>query len=67
MQVLSGVAPGGRTLEIDFADMAFGTGDNDFQDVVLSVFTDRNDVFLVQVDGPPWLTYLLHRSSPRIC
>lgn len=45
IQVLSGVAPGGRALEIGFEDVALGTGDNDFQDVVLSVFTDRNDVF----------------------
>jgi hypothetical protein len=47
MQVLSGVAPGGRALEIGFEDMALGAGDNDFQDVVLSIFTDRNDVFWV--------------------
>lgn len=47
VHVLSGVAPGGRALEIGFEDMEFGAGDNNFQDVVLSALTDQNDVFLV--------------------
>ena len=37
MQVLSGVAPGGRELLIGFEDLPSATGDNDFQDVVIGV------------------------------
>ena len=37
LQVLSGVAPGGLELLIGFEDLPSATGDNDFQDVVISV------------------------------
>lgn len=40
-QVLSGVAAGGEVLQIGFEDLAFATGDNDFQDVVVGVREDR--------------------------
>ena len=36
-QVLSGVAPGGRELQIGFEDLLTATGDNDFQDVVIGI------------------------------
>jgi hypothetical protein len=37
LQVLSGVAPGGRELLIGFEDLPSATGDNDFQDIVIGV------------------------------
>ncbi len=36
-QVLSGVAPGSHDLQIGFEDLQNGRGDNDFQDVVVSI------------------------------
>jgi Domain of unknown function (DUF4114) len=39
VQVLSGVTPGGRELQIGFEDVSTVTGDNDFQDVVISIRT----------------------------
>ncbi len=36
-QVLSGVLPGGHDLKIGFEDLQNGKGDNDFQDVVVSI------------------------------
>ncbi len=36
-QVLSGVLPGGHDLQIGFEDLQNGKGDNDFQDVVVSI------------------------------
>ena len=39
VQVLSGVAPGGRELQIGFEDVSTVTGDSDFQDVVVSIRT----------------------------
>ena len=44
MQVLSGVAPGGRELLIGFEDLPSATGDNDFQDIVIGIreFSDSN-------------------------
>lgn len=36
-QVLSGVTPGGRELQIGFEDLPTATGDNDFQDVVIGI------------------------------
>jgi hypothetical protein len=46
LQVLSGVAPGGRELLIGFEDLPSATGDNDFQDVVISVrpLSDGNTI-----------------------
>jgi serralysin len=46
MQVLSGVAPGGRELLIGFEDLPSATGDNDFQDIVIGVreFSDSNAI-----------------------
>jgi serralysin len=46
-QVLSGVAPGGRELLIGFEDLPTGTGDNDFQDVVIGVRTNHDGIFFV--------------------
>jgi hypothetical protein len=45
-QVLSGTAPGGTELRIAFEDMQNGTGDNDFQDVIIAVRVDT-DALLV--------------------
>lgn len=47
MQVLSGVTPGGRELQIGFEDVANGTGDNDFQDVVIAVRANADNVFIL--------------------
>ena len=47
IQVLSGVAPGGRELLIGFEDLPTGTGDNDFQDVVIGVRTNHDGIFFV--------------------
>jgi len=44
-QVLSGTAPGGRELVIGFEDLPSGTGDNDFQDVVIGVRTNHDGIF----------------------
>ena len=46
-QVLSGVAPGGHDLQIGFEDIGLGSGDNDFQDVVINIHTDRDGVLFV--------------------
>ena len=46
IQVLSGVTTDGKDLRIGFEDLPNGQGDNDFQDVVLRIHTDRNDVLL---------------------
>ena len=45
-QVLSGVAPGGRDLLIGFEDLPTATGDNDFQDVVIRIQTNHDDIFI---------------------
>ena len=42
-QVLSGVTPGGRELQIGFEDLPSATGDNDFQDVVIGIRTLPDD------------------------
>jgi hypothetical protein len=39
VQVLSGVTQGGRELQIGFEDVSTVSGDNDFQDVVISIRT----------------------------
>jgi serralysin len=36
-QVLSGVTPGGRELQVGFEDLPSATGDNDFQDVLFGI------------------------------
>ena len=46
-QVLSGVAPGGKDLLIGFEDLPTATGDNDFQDVVIRIHTNQDDLFVV--------------------
>jgi serralysin len=43
-QVLSGVMPGGRDLLLSFEDLPRAGGDNDFQDVVIHIHTDRDGV-----------------------
>jgi hypothetical protein len=45
-QVLSGVAPGGKDLLIGFEDLPTATGDNDFQDVVIRIHTNHDDIFI---------------------
>ena len=45
--VLSGVAPGGRDLQMGFEDLPRATGDNDFQDLVLNIHTDRDGVLVL--------------------
>ena len=40
-------APGGRELVIGFEDLPTGTGDNDFQDVVIGVRTNHDGIFFV--------------------
>ena len=47
LQVLSGVTPGGRELLIGFEDVANGTGDNDFQDVVVAIHANADNVFIL--------------------
>lgn len=47
IQVLSGVAPGGKELLIGFEDQPTATGDNDFQDIVISIrVTPDHGLFL---------------------
>ncbi len=46
-QVLSGISPGGQQLLIGFEDLLSSIGDNDFQDVVISVRVDTDNMFLV--------------------
>lgn len=46
-QVLSGTAPGGEVLRIGFEDLAYATGDQDFQDIVISISVNNNDLFFV--------------------
>lgn len=45
--VLSGVAPGGRELQIGFEDLPTATGDNDFQDVVIGIRVSPDDRLLL--------------------
>lgn len=47
IQVLSGVAPGGKDLLVAFEDLPTATGDNDFQDVVIRIHTNQDDLFVV--------------------
>jgi serralysin len=47
IQVLSGTNPDGKDMHIGFEDLLNGQGDNDFQDVVLTIHTDRHDVLLL--------------------
>jgi serralysin len=46
-QMLSGVAPGGKDLQIGFEDVARGTGDDDYQDVVLAIHTSADGLFFI--------------------
>ncbi|MBY0324301.1 MAG: serine hydrolase [Reyranella sp.] len=47
VQVLSGAAPGGRDLRIGFEDLQNPVGDNDFQDVVVTVHTNADGLFIL--------------------
>lgn len=47
VQVLSGVSPGGRDLRIGFEDLQTAIGDNDFQDVVISIHTNADGLFIL--------------------
>jgi len=46
-QALSGVAPGGRELQIGFEDLPSAIGDNDFQDVVIGIVVSLDDRLLL--------------------
>jgi hypothetical protein len=46
IQVLSGTSAGGKELLIGFEDLPSATGDNDFQDVIISIKVDTNDFLL---------------------
>ncbi len=46
-QVLSGTAPGGHELLIGFEDLPTAKGDNDFQDVVIGVWTTHDGHLLL--------------------
>ena len=46
-QVLSGLEHGGRELQIGFEDLRTATADNDFQDVVIGVRSNHNDIFIL--------------------
>jgi Ca2+-binding RTX toxin-like protein len=46
-QALSGVTMGGRELQVGFEDQLSTVGDNDFQDIVISVTTNADDLFIV--------------------
>jgi hypothetical protein len=46
IQVLSGTSAGGKELLIGFEDLPAATGDNDFQDVVISIKTNTSDFLL---------------------
>jgi len=47
LQVLSGVAPGGKELLIGFEDVSRATGDNDYQDVVIAIHASADGLFFV--------------------
>jgi serralysin len=47
LQVLSGVAPGGRELLIGFEDVSTVSGDNDFQDVVVGIRNLNDDALIL--------------------
>ena len=47
LQVLSGVAPGGKELLLGFEDVARATGDNDYEDVVVAIYTNADNVFIL--------------------
>jgi hypothetical protein len=47
VQVLSGVASGGRELLIGFEDVSTTTGDSDFQDVVIGIRASNDDIFII--------------------
>ena len=47
VQVLSGVTPGGRELQIGFEDVSTVTGDNDFQDVVIGIRTLDDGILIL--------------------
>ncbi|TAJ84665.1 family 16 glycosylhydrolase [Reyranella sp.] len=46
LQVLSGTSAGGKELLIGFEDLPAATGDNDFQDIVISIKTNTDDFLL---------------------
>lgn len=46
VQVLSGVASGGRELQMGFEDVSTVTGDSDFQDVVIGIRALNDDVLV---------------------
>jgi len=47
VQVLSGTAAGGRELLIGFEDLPTASGDRDFQDVVIGLRTNYDDLFVI--------------------
>lgn len=47
VQVLSGTSQGGREMSLGFEDLPSTWGDNDFQDLVVSIRTDADGLFVV--------------------
>jgi hypothetical protein len=47
VQVLSGVSPGGREMQIGFEDVSTVTGDNDFQDVVMGIRVSNDGTLIL--------------------
>jgi hypothetical protein len=47
VQVLSGTSPGGREMSLGFEDLPSMTGDNDFQDLVISIRASADGLFIV--------------------
>ena len=47
VQVLSGTSPGGLEMSLGFEDLPSGWGDNDFQDLVISIRTNADGLLVV--------------------
>lgn len=47
IQVLSGVSASGLELLVGFEDLSTATGDNDFQDVVIAIASNANNLFII--------------------
>jgi Ca2+-binding RTX toxin-like protein len=47
VQVLSGVTPGGREMQIGFEDVSTVNGDNDFQDVVMGIRVSNDGTLIL--------------------
>jgi serralysin len=47
IQVLSGVSASGLELLVGFEDLPTATGDNDFQDVVIAITSNADNLFIM--------------------